>query len=110
MPFLENNSQAQIDRHQVANMTRPSRLPQYWPLSTRKTSRAGSRGFTCLRSLGFGRFDIKGADPNQRGGYDRIDAKPASPPHSPRLAFRTMSWPGLSGQDSALDKWSLCRL
>jgi hypothetical protein len=39
MPFPENNSQAQIDRHQVANMTRPCRLPQYWPLSTRKTSR-----------------------------------------------------------------------
>ena len=39
MPFLENNSQAQIDRHQVANMTRPCRLPQYWLLSTRKTSR-----------------------------------------------------------------------
>ena len=27
MPFLENNSQAQIDRHQVANVTRPCRSP-----------------------------------------------------------------------------------
>ena len=39
MLFLENSSQAQIDRHQVANMTRPCWLSQYWPLSTRKTSR-----------------------------------------------------------------------
>ena len=51
--------------------------------------RSGSRGFTYLRSPG-GRLDTEGADPNQRGGHDRIDAKPASPPYLPRFALRAI--------------------